>query len=187
MPNVLIDFGAVALAVVLLRAELRSGERRLARIARGARLAALRVRVSGGVRALSTLRGRRRVAVVAGAASAVLPALYSAHERREALDKADLSVIPYFADLDPVQTARVELPPAGEYLLGAHNAQAWRTWYEVECATARSFFGDAVDECLVVIVRLDGKVGARAPGAPDFDKLLAEIGRLPAADQYGRP
>lgn len=184
-----IDFAVVALSAALLRFELRAGQRRLERIGRGARLAALRAQDSSGgaIRTLSTLRGKRRIAVVAGKTSAVLPAIYDAHQQRAALDAADLSVIPVFADLDAIEQRRLELPPGGSYLLQATDTASWRKWYDVEREAMRRYFSDAVDECFVVIVRLDGKVGARGGGAPDFTKLVEEIGRLPSADQYGRP
>ncbi len=189
IPNVFIDLGVIAACLAALRFEQKSGEKRLERISRGARLAALRISGGGvrGVRPFSSLRKERRIVIVGGKAGTVLSALYSAYERRENFDNSALSILPLFDDLDGVQERGLELPPEGAYRLEAYDRAAWREWLDIERKAARRFLGDAVDDCIVVVIRKDGKVGARAAGSPDFDRLLDEVAKLPTKDRYGKP
>lgn len=191
IPNMFIDLGVIAACLAALRLEQRAGKRRLERISRGARLAALRVSADGtkAVRSLSSLRKERRIVIVGGKSATVLSALYAAYDRREYFDNSALSVLPLFDDLDLVQERRLELPPNGTYLLEPYSRDraAWGEWLGIEREAARRLLGDAVDDCILVVVRLDGKIGARAAGSPDFDRLLDEVAKLPTADRYGKP
>lgn len=190
LPNVAVDLGVIGACVALLRIEQKAGQRRLERITRGAQLAKLRVAGSGeqGIRPMKSLRWERRVVIVAGKSAKVLQALYDAYTRSERLEKLDVQVVPVFTDMDSVQEGRLELPPEGAYRASIYDRKAWREWLDVELQVAKRALGaDAVEEVYVTVVRMDGRVGARAAGAPDFDKLLDDIARLPKKDKYGKP
>jgi len=67
IPNFAIDVGVVAGAVFLYQREIKAGERRLERLARGAMVGSLSVELSNGkVVKVSDLRGSRRVLIVGG-------------------------------------------------------------------------------------------------------------------------
>lgn len=184
MPNVAINLAVVALCSALLRAEIRAGERRLQRMSRGARIAALRVEdlPTRQVLPLKDLRGRSRVVLVAGPAGKLAEAMDAAREAREGLANANLLVVPFVTDGDLAPDAA-----ATTWRMQPHAREEWSQWCASEIELAKAQVRPAADDVLVVIIRLDGKVGARSFGAPMWTRLIAEVSKLPTKDQYGKP
>lgn len=170
----------------LLRREMQAGEKRLARMTRGARLAKLRVQdsVTQSIRSLADMRGKSRVVVVAGRSTHVDEALKSASMVSNSLMRYNLSVVPVVIDSNEGDALSM---PSASWLLEPHITTEWKEWYEGEAEAMRNKLGDTVDDLMVLVIRLDGKVGARSTGTPIFEKLVAEVSALPSQDQYGRP
>mmetsp|Transcript_12802 Transcript_12802/g.25980 ORF Transcript_12802/g.25980 Transcript_12802/m.25980 type:complete len:305 (-) Transcript_12802:56-970(-) len=179
IPNVGIDVLVVAGCVALLRLDARTRERRLQRLTRGARLAALRIERFDGNQMvkLSSFRGEKRPIIVAGSAETVQEVLNQAKRFASDLENADLVIIP--------------LPTSGEFkfeLSGAWTAKPlltneWLEWLSIEKRVGKA----EGDELFVTIVRKDGRVGARRTGRPSWPRLLDEVNRLPKKDKYGKP
>lgn len=166
----------------LLRFETKAGERRLERMSRGARIASLRVQdaVTRQVRTLKDLRGRTRVVMVAGPADKVIQAVDMSEEIRDGISKSNLIVIPYVTDQD---NTGAELR---NWRMKPFAVEEWKRWYDAERDVVNARLRQTSD-VLVILVRLDGKVGARSVGAPMWPRLIGEIARLPKRDQYGKP
>jgi len=183
LPNVAINLTVVTVCALLLRSETKAGERRLERMSRGARIASLRIEdaVTRQILRLKDLRGRSRVVLVAGTAAKVREAMANAEEAREGLSKSNLLIIPLVADgsSSEISETNWRMQPFGK--------DDWLKWYEGERDIAKARLGAKADEVLVIIIRLDGKVGARSAGAPLWTKLIDEIARMPLRDQYGKP
>lgn len=179
-----INLGVVTICSLLLRVETKAGERRLERMSRGARIASLRIEDSATrqVLRLKDLRGRTRVVLAAGTEEKVLEAMSRAEEVKEGLSKSNLLIVPYIVSSTDAADASLR-----SWRMQPYAPDEWRKWYEGERAVAKARLGAKAEEVLVVIVRLDGKVGARSVGAPMWEKLIDEIAKMPVRDQYGKP
>lgn len=184
-----IDFGVIAICAFLYRQDVKAGERRLERMSRGARIARLRVEDVGTrqVRELKELRGEKRVIVVAGSDAGVRGALESAAGLREEFEEVGLVVVPFVTSNvqgASVSAAQQDLGRAWRY---APFAPAdWAKWFETERSVVKAKLGGD-GSVVVIVIRLDGRVGARSTGTPVWSRLVEEVRRLPAKDQYGRP
>lgn len=189
IPNVGINLLVITICALLLRYENKSGTKRLERISRGAKLAALRiVNPEERIVKLSSLRRNNRVVIIAGKPAIVLKTLDQAYEAREQLRELSLQVVPIFTGVDSVEESKIELPENdGNFLLASYDKKSWKEWLDIEQNVARKTFGDKIDECLVVFVRLDGLVGARMAGTPDFGRIVESVKSLPDKDMYGVP
>lgn len=156
-------------------------------MSRGARLARLRVMdaATGAVNALSNLRSQKRILVLAGPAMNVLGALRDAERVADELAEVGFVLAPLVTDVDDSER-KLQLPKK-KWVLEPFAEDDWKEWYEIERDAARFRLGDAVDELLVVVVRRDGKVGARSAGEVSFERVVAEARRLPKKDKYGAP
>lgn len=156
-------------------------------MSRGARLARLRVKdaATDAVSSLSGMRGQKRVLVLAGPAVGVLGALRDAEAFAKEIGEVEFVLAPLVTDVE-ANERKVQLPKKS-WVREPFAEDEWKKWYEIERDAARFKLGDAVDELLVVVVRRDGKVGARSAGELSFERLVAEARRLPKKDQYGSP
>lgn len=171
----------VSLCAFLLRQEGKAGEKRLERMSRGARIASLRIEdgVTRKIMRLKELRGKRRVVLIAGAGEQLKKAMEDAENMSEQISASNLVIVPFVYDNDEsVSLTACRMKPYG--------IEEWRKWMASERETAKKQMREAGD-VLVVIIRLDGKVGARSAGAPLWPKLVAEVAKLPKADKYGKP
>lgn len=173
----------IALFTFLLRLETKAGERRLERMSRGARIASLKVEdaVTRQVVQLKDLRGRIRVVLVAGKKEYITKAMSDAEEVKDGISKSNLLIVPYVTDGDEKE---IDLR---NWRMTPFANEEWKRWYDAECEVAKGKLEDKVKDILVVIIRLDGKVGARSAGAPMWSKLIDEIAKLPKKDQFGKP
>lgn len=164
--------------------EVRAGERRLERMSRGARIASLRIQDSATqqVLQLKDMRGRTRVVLVAGSEDKVLEAMSRAEDVKKGLSESNLIIVPYV--VNPTEASERAMR---SWRMQPYAQDDWRKWCEGERNVARVRLGAKAEEVLVVIVRLDGKVGARSVGAPTWQKLIDEISKMPVRDQFGKP
>lgn len=177
-----VDVGVIVLCALLLRAETRAGERRLERMTRGARLGNLRLEdaVTRQVVPLKELRGRKRIVLVTGSADQVATALPQDEETRDELERSSLVVVPL-----PTADAGERAREGGRWV--PYAREEWRKWLDGEREEARKKLKRRMDEVFVIVVRLDGKVGARSVGAPKWGRLLQEVAKLPPKDNFGKP
>lgn len=185
VPNVAINLAVVTVCSLLIRAEIKAGERRLERMSRGARIASLRIEDSATrqVLLLKNLRGRSRVVLVAGTAEKVLEAMSRAEKVKEGLSTSNILIVPYIVSAAGAADASMR-----SWRMQPYASDEWQKWYKGEQDVAKVRLGAKAEEVLVVIVRLDGKVGARSVGVvPMWDRLIDEIAKMPVRDQYGKP
>lgn len=177
-----VNLTVVALCAALLRFENKAGERRLERMSRGARIASLRIEdsVTRQIVRLKDLRGKTRVVLVAGASDNVVETMKSAEPLKDNLSKSNLLIVPFISGEDENVNVR-------NWRMQSYGKDEWSRWYESEREVAKARLSGKPDDVLVVIVRLDGKVGARSVGVPMWPKLIEEIAGLPQRDQYGKP
>ena len=194
VPNLGVDVAAIALFATLLRLEARAGEKRLKRMSRGAALARLRVEdvATGAVSSVRERRGRARVVVVAGGARGVRAAMVAAEGARCELDALGVEVVPFIArgdEGDGDGVADEAIVARRGWRRFAAGRDEWRAWLDSEVSALRGKMRERAREgdVVVLIVRLDGKVGARSVGPPLWERLVEEVRKLPNKDQYGRP
>lgn len=192
IPNIAIDLGVVGACALLLRFEKKAGEKRLERMSRGARLASLRAKEGrdGKVKRLSEWRGQSRVIIVAGNADKVRETMEGAAVVSAELVRYNLVVVPLVVDGDTADAgdaldgnSSIIMP----YVAKPYARDEWLKWYELEKDVVKTNLRAKEVDLFVLIVRLDGKVGARSVGVPMFKRLIEEVSKLPKADQYGRP
>lgn len=153
-------------------------------MSRGARIANLRVEdaATRKVMPLKELRGRSRVVLVAGNEEKVLETMASAAEQKEGISKSNVLIVPFVADGE--RNSKGKMRP---WKLQPYGTEDWMKWFRSEKDVAKARLGSKADEVMVVIIRLDGKVGGRSVGAPIWTRLVADISKLPKRDQYGQP
>jgi len=186
VPNVLIDLGVVGAAVLLIRADNAAGKKRLDRLSRGAALAALTVEDELGIaRKLSYFRLKKRPVIVCGNADTVNAVMASAFSLRKELTEREVVVVPFIKGEGG--SAVFESWESGEWLAKPLRSDAWSQWMAKEAEAGRLRLSDMRETAFVVIVRKDGRVGSRSVGAPMWEKLIAEIDKIPKKDKIGRP
>ncbi|KAI0561463.1 Low psii accumulation 1 protein [Gracilaria domingensis] len=181
IPNVGINLSVIALFVFLLRLENKAGVRRLERMSRGAQIANLRIEdsVTRTITPLKQLRGKTRIALVAGGVEKVSQVMKEAEKLRDEISKSNMLIVPYISD-------DVERVPGRSWRMQPYGKDDWNRWLSTERDAAKKRLKDS-DDVFVVIIRLDGKVGARSVGPPLWSRLVEEVSRLPTKDQHGRP
>lgn len=184
MPNVGINLGVIAFCAALLRFETKAGEKRLERMSRGARIGNLRVEDSATrqVLQLKELRGKTRLVLVAGKGEKVREAMEGVEDIRDTLEENKLMIVPFVAEEDVDDG----VGPIRGWRKVPFSNEEWKKWYSAEREVVKNKLGGDA-EVIVVVVRMDGKVGARSVGKPMWDKLIEEVKRLPKKDQYGKP
>lgn len=185
IPNVAVDLGVIGLCAFLLRREAKAGEKRLERMSRGARIAKLRLEdvATRQVVTLKGVRGSKRIVVVAGRADAVKDAMKGAFPAREELEESSLRVVPLITE-ESDEVSSEEVLRGWRFVPFAQ--EDWMNWFAEEREISKKRLKDN-DDVLVIVIRLDGKVGARSVGPPMWSKLIEEVKRLPPKDQYGKP
>lgn len=182
----------IALCAFLLQRENKAGERRLERMSRGARIARLRVQDAATRQTiqLKELRGRKRVMVVAGSAFSLASVLQDAQPFKRDIEASSLVVVPCIIPArgrgsDGDASEGVESIARGWKFL-PYVTEEWGTWLDSERDVMKSRLKGR-DDVIVIVIRLDGKVGARSVGAPVWQRLLDEVAKLPPNDKYGKP
>lgn len=156
---------------------------------RGARIARLRVEDLGTrkVCELKELRGDKRVIVVAGSSDGIRGALESATELKEEFDQVGLMVVPFVTEGSKGSSVSAAQQDLGRTWRYAPFAPVdWTKWFDTERDVIKAKLGGD-GSVVVIVIRLDGRVGARSVGTPAWSRLIEEVRRLPAKDQYGRP
>jgi len=186
-PQLAINFGVLLTCAFLLRQEVRTGERRMSRLARGASLARLKVTVPPKevITKLGGLRSKRRLVILAGREPILTAAVASAEQFKGALYDRRILVVPLL--LPPAGgTAEAEVTfPTGNWIATPVLASEWLEWFAEEKVAAKVDEARAADEVLVVIVKFNGKVGGRSMGMPAWSQLVGDIDAI--ADGEGPP
>ena len=186
-PQLAINFGVLLTCAFLLRQEVRTGERRMSRLARGASLARLKVTVPPKevITKLGGLRSKRRLVILAGREPILTAAVASAEQFKGALYDRRILVVPLL--LPPAAgTAEAEVTfPTGNWIASPVLASEWLEWFAEEKVAAKVDEARAADEVLVVIVKFNGKVGGRSMGMPAWSQLVGDIDAI--ADGEGPP
>lgn len=163
--------------------ERANREKRLARVEKGAALAALRVRVQASVMGgggggsdtvavpLSSFRRdrgqARRVVIVIGTAAALAPSLEAAAAKAQGLADAELLVVPYLID----GPADSEAAWASEavFAMPGGDRDAWRKLASEEISAAQAQ-GVAVEgeaaQGILIVLKKNGRVGQRGLTPP---------------------
>jgi len=144
----------------------------------------------GEVVRLGQLRGRVRVVVVCGSAGVLTEALSAVDEATQRrLVAAGVAVVLCCTDgSDPV--AVLEAAGCGDPLYdesappwvcaASNKGESWAGWLRSEEAARQAAEGG-----VYVIVRADGRVGARGLGSPPWKRLVAECERMPTVPGLG--
>lgn len=154
-------------------------------MSRGARISNLRLEdmATRQVISLKKVRGSKRIVVVAGRADAVAEALLDAKPLRDEFEESSLRVVPLVGkDTKDITAADVlqgwRFVPFGK--------EDWTRWYAEEREICKKRLKSDTD-VIVIVIRLDGKVGARSIGKPNWPRLIEEVRRLPPKDNFGKP
>lgn len=171
----------------LLRQETKAGERRLERMSRGARISQLRVEdvATRQVVTLKEIRGNKRVVVIAGRADGVMDAMTEAFPVRKELEESSLRIVPLVTEEYAGVTEEEILR---QWRFKPFARDDWLKWFKEERALVGKRLKNEGD-VIVVVIRLDGKVGARSVGKPMWRRLLEEVRRIPpnSSDKFGKP
>uniref|UniRef100_A0A7S0T3M3 Uncharacterized protein n=1 Tax=Erythrolobus madagascarensis TaxID=708628 RepID=A0A7S0T3M3_9RHOD len=189
IPNVLIDLGVVLAAVVLIRIDNAAGRKRLDRLSRGAALAKLKVENTdtGVVNKLSAFRLNQRPVLVCGDADTVNTVMADAFPLRRKLAERDVILVPFVTGSNAADDAVFDSWEAGPWLARPVGKEEWGLWFKQELDNAKLTFSKVRGTAMVIIVRKDGRVGARSMGPPMWQKLIEELDALPQKDRFGRP
>lgn len=198
LPNLAVNLGVLGACASLLRQEVRTGERRLSRLARGASLARLKVAVpgTGQVTKLGALRSKRRMVILAGRAPALTAAVASAEPYARSLYDRRILVVPLLlpseadageagAEAAAVAAADGSAFPSGNWIATPVLGGEWLEWIASEKVAAGVDEARAAADVLVVIVKFNGKVGGRSMGNPAWSQLVGDIDAI--ADGEGPP
>lgn len=197
-PQLAVNLGVLGACAFLLRQEVRTGERRLSRLARGASLARLKVAVpgTGQVTKLGALRSKRRMVILAGRAPALTAAVASAEPYARSLYDRRILVVPLLlpseadagaagAEAAAVAAADGSAFPSGNWIATPVLGGEWLEWIASEKVAAGVDEARAAADVLVVIVKFNGKVGGRSMGNPAWSQLVGDIDAI--ADGEGPP
>lgn len=194
-PQLAVNLGVLGACAFLLRQEVRTGERRLSRLARGASLARLKVSVpgSGQVTKLGALRSKRRIVILAARAPALTAAVSSATPYAAALYDRRILVVPLLlppadgggAEAAAVAAADGSAFPDGNWIATPVLGGEWLEWFAAEKVAAGVDEARSADAVLVVIVKFNGKVGGRSMGNPAWAQLVGDIDAI--SDGEGPP
>ncbi|KAJ8901980.1 hypothetical protein NDN08_004181 [Rhodosorus marinus] len=185
IPNLAIDLGVVAGAVFLYQREVKAGERRLERLARGAMVGSLSIELSNRkVIKVSDLRGSRRVLIVGGNSEKVKEILKAGKPFQKRLEERNLVVVP--VAFDKISDFK-ELSGgwSGQSVAEAVLTNEWKLWAEEESKRVRA--PDIQKDIFMTIIRKDGRVGARSSQGLAWQRLLDDFEKLPKKDKYGTP
>jgi len=217
VPNTAINAGVVVVSGALWYFDEKRGQEALSTLKDKSSIrlgmSTLEVMDSDGTLAeMGKYRDEERLVILAGTAAEVTRAINLAARQANDLAKNDVSVIPYFTDLEDDSSgwnAMKESSSTGKWdtwLLRPQNKDKWKEWLLNDKAMvaeknskankksgtsgtkAAPESSDSFDRLLrVFVIRKDGKVGARTVGPPAWPKLIKQIEMLPQQDQYGRP
>ncbi|CAB1099488.1 unnamed protein product [Ectocarpus sp. CCAP 1310/34] len=198
LTNIVVDVTAMAVFVGLVKRDLDAQEGRMARMEIGAKLAGLKVRLQTKddlstvtLSALRRDRGRdKRVAVLVGGAETVKSSLESALPYGKALETSDILIVPLVlesrsgttgggADMFRASGAESDLESA---VGSAHVAlpvalNRWQEYIDSEVETALSQGIDPLKEGFSLVVKKNGRIGARSKGCPPWGTLVGDVVR----------
>ncbi len=194
--NLAVDVAGAAFCYWLWAREQNAGNRRLERMRRGARIAALTVKepVSGRIVRLSEFRKQARVVIVAAPREKLVSTMLAAQKVKDDLAACKVMVAPFEIatsesdknavspeDYSAEDLRIVGEMPRGSWMATPANENQWKEWLASERAlSASSSVTD--DNVFVVILRMNGKVGSRSLGAPKWDQLTEEVRTSPIDD-----
>eukprot|EP00904_Undaria_pinnatifida_P009430 jgi/Undpi1/5617/HiC_scaffold_2.g00892.m1 len=199
--NIAVDLGAIAASVFLVRRDLAAQDARMTRMEIGAKLAGLKVRMqlkddqsTVTLSALRRDRGRdKRVAVLVGGPDAVRSSLESALPYGEALENSDILIVPLVLEGSPggggaSQGLRAS---GGENDLESAAGMAhvglpvalnrWQEYIDSEVETAVSQGIDPVKDGFSLVLKKNGRIGARSKGCPPWGTLVGDVERRKAS------
>eukprot|EP00903_Cladosiphon_okamuranus_P007018 g6826.t1 len=198
LTNIAVDITAIAVCVGLVKRDLEAQEGRMARMEIGAKLAGLKVRLQTKedlstvtLSALRRDRGRdKRVAVLVGGADAVKSSLESALPYGAALETSDILIVPL------VLESRSGMSGGGAAMFQASGAEndmesavgsahvalpvalnRWQEYIDSEVETAVSQGIDPLKEGFSLILKKNGRIGARSKGCPPWGNLVGDVER----------
>lgn len=160
--NVGVDVAAASVCYALWSAEQAAGARRLERLRRGARIAALGMEdaVTGERKRISGLRGEARVVIVCAVSEAMADVVKEVREIGDELKACRLAVVPFVTDGEQV----VGFPkPVG--------VSDWKGWLDAEREMAGRGGVEDDDKVFVVVLKLNGKVISRSIGPPAWNAI----------------
>jgi Low psii accumulation1 / Rep27 len=179
--NLGINLTAIGICAVLWKRDQDAGARRLERMSRGARIAKLRIEdsITRQPIRIGDLRSEFRVVIVAGPAAKIAATLQEAESVRKDLTKRQVKIVPLVVDSTRSRGSAdggdesVQLP-LGTWIARPLDASVWLDWLESEKEMS-SKSKLPIDEVLVIIIKLNGKVGSRSIGAPRWPSLVSEV------------
>ncbi|CAM9734492.1 unnamed protein product [Ectocarpus sp. 4 AP-2014] len=198
LTNIAVDVTAIVVCVGLVKRDLDAQEGRMARMEIGAKLAGLKVRLQTKddlstvtLSALRRDRGRdKRVAVLVGGAETVKSSLESALPYGPALETSDILIVPLVLESRPGMTgggadmfrasgAESDLESA---VGSAHVAlpvalNRWQEYIDSEVETALSQGIDPLKEGFSLVLKKNGRIGARSKGCPPWGTLVGDVVR----------
>ncbi|CAM9292906.1 unnamed protein product [Choristocarpus tenellus] len=204
--NIAVDLAAILGCLFLVRNDLNAQKSRLLRMEIGAKLAGLKVRLQTqddvATVTLADLRrdrGRdKRVAVLAGGLEAVRTSLDSALPYAGALQTSDIVIVPLVLE-SPLVESNVTGAKTGEMLraAGGENDIAsavgqahvalpvalnrWQDYINSEVETALGQGIDVVGDGFSLVIKKNGRIGARSKGCPPWETLVGDVQRRKAA------
>jgi len=217
IPNTAINAGVVIASAALWYFDEQRGQAALSELKGKSNtrlsMSTLKVMDNDGVTSeVLSFRDDKRIVILAGTAAEVTRAINLAARQANDLLRCDVTVVPYFTDLDDDSSgwdAMKSSSATGKWdawLLRPQDKDEWKEWLlndramvAEKNAKANKSSGksgaSAVPEAptsfdrllRVFVIRKDGKVGARTVGPPAWPKLVKQIQQLPSQGQYGTP
>lgn len=164
--NVGVDVAAAAVCYTLWSAEQAAGARRLERLRRGARIAALGIEdaVTGERKRISGLRGEARVVIVCAGSEAMADVVKEVREIGDELKACRLAFVPFVTD--------------GEQAVGFPKPVGvgdWKDWLDSEREMAGRGGVEDDNKVFVVVLKLNGKVISRSIGPPAWNAIKGMV------------
>lgn len=191
--NLAVNLAVIGGCAFLWKLEQNSGNRRLERMSRGARVAKLKVNdfASGKVLRMAELRFQYRTVIVAGPFEKVASSLKDAQEFGDRISELNIKIVPLVTHANVANYSSIYSSETGvdraNWIADPYDETTWRTWLLSEIKLSSKSKSMSNDSVYVIIVRLDGKIGARSIGAPLWARLVNEVSTLPKSDRYGKP
>ncbi|CAM9924391.1 unnamed protein product [Ascophyllum nodosum] len=199
--NIVIDLAAIGISAWQVKRDVDAQDGRLARMEIGAKLAGLKIRLQQEddksmvtLSALRRDRGRdKRVAVLVGGLETVRESLESALPYGEALETSDILIVPLVLEARPgggsagaPATDPSRFQASGrendlEAAVGrAHVAMPvalnrWQEYVDTEVETALSQGIDPLNQGFSLVLKKNGRIGARSKGCPPWGTLVSDV------------
>lgn len=195
LPNIGVNVGVVGFAAVTLWNDQRQQASKLRRIARGAELAALQLSAvdpAGAIEgasniAVTDMRKKRRVVIVAGGPAVYARAISSASEHAAVLRQGEVVLVPVLLRegavpaqklVDPagctggVSAAEAPWGDAASVGYTPRGPEAWGRWLSAEVETAVKQGMDVQANGITIAIKKSGKIGKRSTSVPSWPGLV---------------